>query len=448
MKDPNRYKSENRRIPKHQRPEDLKKEVEKPQRRSRTGFSKRLLKNENGEEQCFEEARAKANSFKILIGTSSNFNQLLNVNNLHKNSNGIDEEGYADMSMCESMTDTTQYSKSSNNMLERKQYEAETCGKRLFKNFDGSFDAGLNQTAISHASSTINSIDIPGVGVLGKHEEETINTKFAMKELSMMFSSPAVEIGSARRRQNYSSNSRIDESVAYMGKADASIGDVGDGILLDNSICNTASEKLCDEQTPFVDCTSVRDLKDGNKENKKGNAGFVIFEDDKIDDKSKDHDTQSATGFQIYDESQQNSQEVKKFQQESGDTASITDAIALLDTSLGVNQTESFSSDEGSQDIGSKEFQIYDENEQSLQEVKKFQHEGGDTASIADAIALLDTNLGVDQTESFSSDEGSQDVGSKGDETATMSLFNQIFKNESITSEDGKNVENMHDPVR
>jgi len=120
----------------------------------------------------------------------------------------------------------------------------------------------------------------------------------------------------------------------------------------------------------------------------------------------------------------------------------------LLDTSLGVNQTESFSSDEGSQDIGSKEFQIYDENEQSLQEVKEFQHEGGDTASIADAIALLDTNLGVDQTESFSSDEGSQDVGSKGDETATMSLFNQIFKNESITSEDGKNVENMHDPVR
>ena len=87
---------------------------------------------------------------------------------------------------------------------------------------------------------------------------ETINTKFAMKELSMMFSSPAVEIGSARRRQNYSNNSRIDESVAYMGKADASIGDVGDGILLDNSICNTASEKLCDEQTPFVDFMATR----------------------------------------------------------------------------------------------------------------------------------------------------------------------------------------------
>ena len=55
---------------------------------------------------------------------------------------------------------------------------------------DTSIDSQSHPNNLSTASSTVNERD--AVGVAGGVEEETINTKLAMKELSMMFSSPAM----------------------------------------------------------------------------------------------------------------------------------------------------------------------------------------------------------------------------------------------------------------
>jgi hypothetical protein len=58
--------------------EEKKKEEEAPaksERRSKTGFNKRLLKTSSGEEQSFEEARAKAKCYTI-ASLSVNFSLL------------------------------------------------------------------------------------------------------------------------------------------------------------------------------------------------------------------------------------------------------------------------------------------------------------------------------------------------------------------------------------
>jgi hypothetical protein len=393
LKDPSRYNSES--AVELKKSEDLKTEKTRAERKSRAGFNKRLLKSDSGEEQCFEEARANAGSYKKIIGTSMNFNQLHNSidMNENRNMNLIIEETCMDMSMSESVSGSIEFSTGREEIIGKKTFESQTVGKTLFHHMDGSFDERVNQTAISHASSTINDIDIACVGAPGK-QEETINTKFAMKELSMMFSSPALGVNSARKRIDHSSASRIDESVAYVGKADTSFGNVGDGVLLDNSICNFASAKPDDERKPFAKCTS-----NGGNE---GCKGFTIFQDDASDGGNEHRDnTRSSPGFQVYDEGKNDSSlQITKESPEK-----IVQSMVP--------------------------FQIYDEeNADSSQESAESKFEIGDTANIADAIALLDEKLGVDDTNSSSSDEESQHIASEGDATTTLSLFNHIFENE------------------
>jgi hypothetical protein len=409
LKDPNRYKSEN--VLERQKSEDLTTEKAKAQHKSRAGFNKRLLKNKNGEEQCFEEARAKASAYKKLIGSSMNFNELQNA--IHPNQSSTmsldnDRGACMDMSMSESVSGSAQSSTGRKTIFGNKHFESETSGNKFFQHSGGSFDAGLNQTAISNASSTINDIDIACIGAPGKQEEETINTKFAMRELSMMFSSPAFEIENARRRIDHSNASRIDESDAYVGKPDTSFGNVGDGILLDNSICNTASEKNHDGRNLLAECTSYENLKNDNTGSKNSNAGFAIFQDDAShgDDKYQD-DARLGSGFKIFDEGNEDSSE------------RITER-----SSRNIMQS-------------SIPFQVFDErNEENNEETTKSELENGDTANIADAIALLDGNLEINEMDSSSSDEESQSIASEGDETATLSLFNAIFQSESDKQED------------
>ena len=407
LKDPNRYKSEN--VLERQKSMDLKTEKATAQRKSRAGFNKRLLKNRNGEEQCFEEARAKAGSYKKLTGSSMNFNELENA--IHSNQSStmsIDNDGGTcmDMSMSESVSGSTQSSTGGKNIFGNKHFESENSGNKFFQHSGGSFGAGLNQTAISNASSTINDIDIECVGLPGKQEEETINTKFAMRELSMMFSSPAFEIDNARRRNDRSNASRIDESEAYVGNPNASFGNVGDGLLLDNSICNTASETNHDGRNLLTECTSYEESKNDNKGSKNSNAGFAIFQDDAShgDDKDQD-DAPSGSGFKIYNEGNEDSSE-RIIEQSSRN---------IVQSSI--------------------PFQIYDEgDEENDEETTKSVLENGDTANIADAIALLDGKIEINEMDS-SSDEESECVASEGDETATLSLFNEIFQCESDKQE-------------
>ncbi len=484
LKDPNRYKSEI--VSENRTSEEQGAEKGKGERKSRAGFNKRLLKDERGKEQCFEEARAKAGAYKELRGSSMNFNELhraVNLNQSSKMSFASDRDTSIDISMSESVSGFVHYSTETTEPLGNKGFQAKDNGKKLFQNLDESFGAGLNQTAISHASSTVNEIDVACGDALGKkQEDETINTKFAMRELSMMFSSPALGAHSARKRLNHSNASRIDEST---GKADTSFGNVGDGLLLDNSICNVGGDKIEDERRPFAERSSSNKLKDRDGEGKSSGGGFEIFQDDRSVGESKLRESsRPAGGFQIFDEAnkdyskstieesrkkkskagfqfeiygEENVEDEQKQMDakiESGDTASISDAIALLDDKLEINDSNSPSSDEESQGMYSREksedvlqpgfqFQIYDEqNDDNDRNKAESDLENGDTASISDALAILDKNLGSNDSDSSSSDEESQDLGITGDETATMSLFNEIFQDKSEEREDDVSASN------
>jgi len=78
------------------------------------------------------------------------------------------------------------------------------------------------------------------------------------------------------------------------------------------------------------------------------------------------------------------------------------------------------------------EFQIYDEgNEDAIQETTESKLESGDTASISDAIALLDEKIEPNEESSSSSDDDNHYLTSEGEDTANVSLFNDFFRDES-----------------
>ena len=202
--------------------------------KSRAGFDKRLLKDERGDEQSFEEARAQSQCFQI-APPSENFN-ILHQSKVprseKKDTSQMDfgeESSVDDISMAENASASQRIPESDENprKIAKIQSTASSSGRVLFKH-EVSFDASLNRTAISNASSVVNESD--GVGLPTRREEETINTKLAMKELSMMFLSPALEVPHRARNQPFSSGD--DRSEA----SDDNIADLVGNITLNNSI--------------------------------------------------------------------------------------------------------------------------------------------------------------------------------------------------------------------
>jgi hypothetical protein len=135
-----------------------------------------VVKDSGGQEQCFEEGRARARYYRLAW---EKFN-LLEVAQA--------DDSTMDVSM-ESVDegDRKPPARSSSVLL--------SAPKALFSG-DASIDSCYNMNNISTASSTVNERD--AVGVATTKEEETINTKLAMRELSMMFSSPAMGLNDTR----------------------------------------------------------------------------------------------------------------------------------------------------------------------------------------------------------------------------------------------------------
>ena len=396
---------------------------EKVERKNRAGFNKRLLKNRKGEEQCFEEARAKMGSYALITGTSKDFNLLQIMRKTDQSSQmdlDIDEEEFMDVSMSESLSKSVQ--PCDTKFIKKEVSENNSFEKRLFQNPDVSFGTGLNQTAISNASSTLNEIN--NAGLPRKHEEETINTKFAMRELSMMFSSPTFEVNNDRRRQDQSSTSRINESL-YHGNVEnnTSFGNVGDGIMLNNSICNTGTDNVQCGENSFAKSNLYEDYKISPSEkfrevNKKK---FAIFEDEaSLKEDQLRPSTQTCTGFQIYDEGNEGALEENNVD-EDREEGFLGKGKRRACTSLHIYDE---------QNSGSKE----DPTKRSARKFHENQHrsnlfETGDTASISDAIALL-------EDEKEFSDQKTGDVDG---ETANLSLFNEILRDESYQESKYKN---------
>jgi hypothetical protein len=280
--------------------------------------------------------------------------------------------------MAESTSRSFQSTTSSKQPFKLQRIGSKADGRRLFLP-NASFEAGLNQTAISNTSSAVNDSD--AVGVATRKEEATINTKLAMRELSMMFSSPAFGV-EGRKPHNRSTASMIYENSGEEA-ADESFGNLGDGLMLDNSICNTragAREKNSSFPSHAAPRSSMQ--KQDSSSNKDGFKNFENNQNnDKLDGVSK---SSFAHGFQIY-------------QDDENEDMSQKDVSRVHVSSLRSVASESDESSNGG-------------------------YEHGDTASISEAMAIFGAEeFGVRQQPENNNTEG---------DTATLSLFNDVFSKE------------------
>jgi hypothetical protein len=435
----------------------------KSERRSKTGFNKRLLKTSSGEEQSFEEARAKAKCYTI-APLSVNFN-LLQVEKADQSSQmDLDEEASIDVSMAES-GQSAQRTTASKQPRKLQRLDSKPEARVLFRT-EVSFEASLNQTAISTASSAMNELD--AVGVPTKKEEETINTKLAMRELSMMFSSPAFGVDDvARKTERQTVNQSLNEGHQGADVSYANVGDMLGTSMLDNSILNVDDENTGPHNplsrttaTPGFDNMALRELKgdadtggslscsaqgrqplqQSPQENPlqasevelTDDPGFQIFEEENDEDTEAQNYRQA--GFSIFEESR-----------EDEDRPSVPSGglgFSIFEDDGGGNEDKEQDRVESAAGIG---FPIYqdgadDENKQGAAKTDDESvsdssnedggYENGDTASISlfgDAVALLN-----DEKRPPARNGNEESSNNEGD-TATISLFNEVMQDISHT---------------
>ena len=199
----------------------------KPSSKQPCGFDKTLCeKDEDGQECCFEEARMRARYYK-LVSPDQDFNLLKverppakphhsqddsamdvdasSIDDVDMEADDDDDDAAHNVTMESAgaaKLDVSVHHKSAFHSSDVNGTGIESSRKApmpmpkrvLFGGFDSTVasiggNSQTNLSAVSAASSTVDERHATGVA-MGK-EEETINTKFAMKELSMMFASPA-----------------------------------------------------------------------------------------------------------------------------------------------------------------------------------------------------------------------------------------------------------------
>jgi hypothetical protein len=143
--------------------------------KANAGFSTRLLRDsDTGEEQCFEEARAKAKYFR-LVSSAADLNHLVTPEPSYSNdSMSMDD----DVSM-------TEESERSHPPLPKRPFSERR--KSLSIHHSRSMELPTPRNS-SNASSTVEEAAV----LPSDRNEPTINTQLALRELSMMFSSPAL----------------------------------------------------------------------------------------------------------------------------------------------------------------------------------------------------------------------------------------------------------------
>jgi hypothetical protein len=459
----------------------------KSERRSRTGFSKRLLQNAHGEEQGFEEARANARCF-TLASSANNFNLLHVVKADQSSQMDLDEDGSRDISMEDSEKATPFANDSSVGLqpLKMQRVHSKPEGRALFRS-ETSFDASLNHTAISTASSTVHEMD--AVGVPTKKEEETINTKFAMRELSMMFSSPAFGADDAARKTEYAI--RNQSNVSASDTSYDNVVDIMDHHHLDNSVLNAEPSNTSENEgprNPYGRCVTTPGFKDmalreldsdpdaesslscrsqigrstpyhlsqenplrGGERDLNNNPGFQVFEDEeaKIGDSGR---VSSGPGFQVYEDSAERDGERRKAPAKSGfaifeDGTSGGNVVSSAGPGFQVYEDSSSNARQKVDSSNKTRFGIFEDGVISPKgdlSVKSSARssvgsgagdanfENGDTATLSlfeDAVVMLNDDDNKPSYQSPASKPStilSRGRRSDGD-TATISLFNEVF---------------------
>jgi len=300
-----------------------------------TGFDMRLLRNRQGEEQSFEEARANAQYF-TLLPSSENFNLLHTVSDDQSSQMDLDESS-DDMSMGEFPEELRTNTSNTNHSVDARN-DSTVSRKSVFR--ASSFDGSLNRTAISTASSTVD--EVGAVGVPTRKEEETINTKFAMRELSMMFSSPAVGADDMARKterailnRSTSANDSYDHVMNIMDhqQMNNSIFNIEEGENSEND--GERNTEGRSSSTPGFHGMALRELEGDqdaanslscraeqtrgipgqlsqenplsqNEVELHSDAGFQIFEDDRVDENQAIARTKAKSSFGIFEDEDEN----------------------------------------------------------------------------------------------------------------------------------------------
>ena len=299
------------------------------------GFDKKLIsKDRNGRERCFEEHRAKARCYK-LRPASRNFNLLhkmpescsMSIDSCMDvdDASTIEEVDMMDisrsMSMIREVEDEGRIGSRMNvPTLQSTVYDSEVKKPNPKKVLFGLNTSIVNRSASrahnsSTASSTVDERD--AVGAFGDREE-TLNTKFAARELSMMFSSPS---------------GLMNQSVAPSSKK------TSDRLLFsmhqDESYTSLESSSRKDGGKDAFAIFCEDEEADGNGKPKRGGGGFAIFEEGDEDDSAGPSPNTilksgaPAVGFDVY---QDDSDSEDSFDEDAsnGDTASLADLADIM----------------------------------------------------------------------------------------------------------------------
>ena len=277
------------------------------------GSDKKLISEyKSKKECCFEEQRAKAGRFKV-VPSARNFNLLHKMEDLCMSQNSscmeiddastIEEVEMEDISRSMSMIREDEDRSGGNNEeqhshlfhdSEAKKFD----GKKVL--FGANTSIGNQSTSRVHntstASSTIDERD--AVGVVGDREE-TLNTKFAARELSMMFSSPA----GFMNKSSALSSKKTSEKLLF-------------SIHRDNDELNSSLDK------PAQRVSS----------SKHSEGAFAIFCDDgeeKDGAQNRNAKIPRTAGFAIYEESESEDDSFEG-NDRNGDTASLADIMDIM----------------------------------------------------------------------------------------------------------------------
>jgi len=299
------------------------------------GFDKRLIaKDKKGRERCFEEHRAMGRNFRT-VPSSANFNLLHKVEQSCSMSmdscmdmddtSTIEEvemdEASRSMSMIpESDDDSDGESRHGANVsvLRSKALDAEKRSNSKKVLFGLNTSIGNRSTSrlqnTSTASSTVDERD--AVGVVGDREE-TLNTKFAARELSMMFSSPA-----GLNQSAVASAREASEKLLFSLHHDESY---------------TSLDKPTDTSTQQNGGAFAIFCDDGAEEEHPEGLGFDIYNDNDNNEEESDCPARKhvpASGFGIYHDDSDSDDESYDGDAGDGDTASLADIMNVLNDSI------------------------------------------------------------------------------------------------------------------
>ena len=292
----------------HSHPKASKKDVKKTKRRP-TGYQIKLLRGDSGQEQSFEEARA-ARKYYNLLKSSSNFSTLPE-----------EEAGQSSMSLDESDVS-----------MEDGESQIQTDGTMTAEE-DSVLPTPRNT---STASSAVD--ETFAVGVSEDRVEQTINTKIAVNELSMMFASPGNMNGSRGPHNRSIGQSQILNQSAMSENAMPAIQEKSD----DEGIESTAFSDL--GQCAGVNSSFAPVEESPPKQ-------FQIFQEDLGESQSTSNaHSLKAESFSIYaDEKQEpteaepSTMEVDEEQRKEKSSTSKPFSIHRDDESEGDDETATFS---------------------------------------------------------------------------------------------------------